>query len=300
MTTSHSSPLPPIPPTISIPTFKVTSTPTGNISIPSALPFYYAGIQTIWVYWQVDLPLLQTYLGPLGMTPANFGGVGAVGINFFNAVALYGQGQPGNPGAAGFNETELTILAFPSNQAAKIPTMGFHDFVTQGDQTKRIGAYRVWVACDNAVAVAAGQQLFFENKFLTPYTYNVPALNNPGQALYSFTCHDPDDVSQSIYDAQISLSGLNAVPGNMAEWIDLSYVESAKRVAGSRRNYFGMYDTYFIPHANRNAVNVSMGTSPHPMRTDMQALIGNRPAAVVQVYRSPSCIAEASAYWADL
>jgi hypothetical protein len=36
------------------------------------------------------------------------------------------------------------------------------------------------------------------------------------------------------------------------------------------------------------------------MRTDMQALIGNRSAAVVQVYRSPSCIAEASAYWADL
>ena len=28
---------------------------------------------------------------PLGMTPASFDGAGAVGINFFNAAALYGQ-----------------------------------------------------------------------------------------------------------------------------------------------------------------------------------------------------------------
>jgi len=300
MAKSHLSPLPPLPPTITIPTFKVTSTPSGDISIPSTLPFYYAAIQTVWIYWQVDLPILEPYLTPLGMTPASFDGVGAVGINFFNAAALYGQGQPGNIGVGGFNETELTILAFPSNQAANVPRMTLRDFVTQGDQTKRIGAYRVWVACDSAVAVAAGRQLFFENKFLTSYTYNVPSLNNPGQALFTWTCHDPVDAAQSIYTAQVSLSGLNSVPGNMSEWIDLSYVKSAKRVAGSRRNYLGMSDTYFIPAANHNAVSVSMGQSTHRMRTDMQTLIGTRAAAVVQIFQSPTCIAEAQPYWADL
>ena len=299
MARAHSSPLPPLPSTISIPTFKVTSTPSGNIDIPASVPFYYAGIQSIWIYWQVELPVLARYLTPLGMTPVNFEGMGAVGINFFNAVALYGQGQPGNPGAAGFNETELNILAFPSNQAKNVPKMSFREFVTEGDQTKRIGAYRVWVACDNPVAVAAGQQLYFENKFLVPYTFNVPSLNNPGQSLYTWTCHDPDDVKQSIYQAQVSLSGLNPIPGNMSEWIDLSYVKSAKRVAGSRRNYFGMYDTYFIPKGNRNAVTVSMGKSAHPMRGDMQKLIGTRQAAAVQVFQSPTCIAEARVYWAD-
>ncbi len=300
MSNAHSSPLPPLPPTISLPTFKVTATPTGTIQVPPSACFYYAGIQSIWVYWAVDLPILEQYLTPLGMTPANFGGMGAVGINFFNAVALYGQGQPGNPGAAGFNETELNILAYPSNQAANVPAMSFADFVTNGDQTKRIGNYRVWVACDNAVAVAAGQQIYFENKFLTSYTYNVPALNNPGQSLYTWTCQDPNDVTQNIYQAQVSLSGLNPVPGNMSEWIDLSYVASEKRVAGSRRNYFGMYNTYFIPQANHNAVTVSVGSSSHPMRADMQKLIGNRQAAAVQVFQSPACIAEARTYWADL
>ena len=51
-------------------------------------------------------------------------------------------GAPGPPGAAGFNETELNILAFPSNQAKNVPKMSFREFVTEGDQTKRIGAYR--------------------------------------------------------------------------------------------------------------------------------------------------------------
>ena len=30
-------------------------------------------------------------------------------------------------------------------------------------------------------------------------------------------------------------------------------------MAGSRRNYLGMSDTYFIPQANHNAVSLSMG-----------------------------------------
>lgn len=297
---TSSSPLPPLPSTIKIPTFKVTSTRTGDVEIPSTLPFYYAAIQTIWIYWQVDLPILERYLTPLGMTAASFGGQGAVGINFFNAAALYGQGQPGNPGVGGFNETELTVLAFASNQASNVAEMTLSQFVTQGDQTKRIGAYRIWVACDNAIAVAAGRQLFFENKFLTPYTYNVPSLNNPGQSLFTWTCHDPDDGTQDIYSAQVSLSGINSVPGNMSEWIDLSYVTSEKRVAGSRRNYLGLCDTYFIPQANRNAVSVTVGRSKHPMREDMAELIGTRPAAIVQVFKSPTCIAEAQPYWADL
>ncbi len=300
MARATSSPLPPLPATISIPTFKVTATPTGNISIPASVPFYYAGISSVWIYWQVELPVLLKYLKPLGMFPAQFEGMGAVGINFFNAVALYGQGQPGNPGAAGFNETELNVLAFAANQAPNVPAMTLQEYLANGDQTKRIGNYRVWVACDNAVAVAAGQQLYFENKFQVDYKYNVPALNNPGQISYAWTCYDHDDNTKSIYNATVSLTGLNPTPGNMSEWIDLSYVASARRVAGSRRNYFGMHDTYHIPKANKNAVTIAYGQSAHPMRQDMEKLIGDRKAVAVQLFNSAPCIAEARAYWADL
>jgi len=301
MSTAEGSPLPPIPGTVIIPTFNVTSTPAGNISIPSSLPFYYAGIQTIWLYWRVDLPLLSTYLNPLGMTPVSFGGSGLVGINFFNAVAQYGVGFPGNQGGAGFNETEVCIMASATGVASKVPSnLTVAGFLTEGEQTKRVGAYRVWVACDSPVAIAAGIQLFFENKFLTSYSYNVPALNNPGQTLHTWSCMDSATPSQEIYKATVSLAGLNAVPGNMSEWIDLSYVASAQRVAGSRRNYFGMYDTYLLTPSQAAAVAVTMGTSTHQMRLDMDALIGTRPAVAVQTFRSQPCIAEASAYWADL
>lgn len=293
-------PLPSLPPTIKIPNIQVQTKVVGTLDIPSTLPFYYAGVQSIWLWWQVKLELLDEILGPLGMRAVRLGTAGAVNVNFFNAVALYGQGQPGNPGAAGFNETELNILACPIAQEKNVPTgMTLAQFLAEGDQTKRMGNYRVWVACDNAVAVAAGQQLFFENKFLTPYTYDVPALNNPGQATYSWTCHDPKDSSLSIYQASVDLRGLTPTPGNMSEWIDLSYVKGVQRVAGSRRNYLGMYDTYALTPATAAAVSVSYGKSTHPMRGDMEKLLGTTPAAAVQTFSSPTAIAEARPYWAD-
>ncbi|MEO7513533.1 MAG: hypothetical protein ABIZ91_17455, partial [Gemmatimonadaceae bacterium] len=213
----------------------------------------------------------------------------------------YGVGFPGNQGGGGFNETELTIMASATSVASKVPSeLTVRDFLLNGEQTKRAGAYRVWVACDSPVAIAAGVQLFFENKFLTSYSYNVPALNNPGQTQHTWTCTDSATPSLEIYKAQVSLDGLHSVPSNMSEWIDLSYVEKEKRVAGSRRNYFGMYDTYFLTGTQASAVSVTMGDSSHQMRLDMESLIGTRPAVAIQTYTSPPCIAEASAYWADI
>jgi hypothetical protein len=301
MTNPSGGPFPPLPPSFDIPTFKPPAR-DGSMPIPPTLPFYYAGIQTMWLYWQVDLPLLNGYLHPLGMTPINFGGAGLVGINFFNAVAQYGAGIPGVPGGNGFNETELTIMACATAVASTVPTdLTVAGFLTQGEQTKRVGAYRVWVACDSPVAIAAGIALFFENKFLTNYEYDVPALNNPGKTQHTWSCIDTAHPPQKIYNATVSLAGLNRVPGNMSEWIDLSYVADAKRVAGSRRNFFGMYDTYLLtPAQAAAAVSVVMGTSTHQMRLDMDRLIGKRPAVAIQTFCSPPCVAEASPYWADL
>ena len=293
-------PLVPLPDAVTIPTFTTTSKQSGTAEVPPTLPFYYAGIQSIWVYWEAELALLDRYLRPKKMAPVPFDGVGLVAMNFFNAVALYGQGQPGNPGAAGFNETEINIVACPRDQLDIVPEMTAQDFLLQGDQTKRIGAYRVWVLCDNPIAIACGRQLFSENKILTPYTYNVPALNNPGQSRYTWTCHDGDDQTKTIYTAEVSLTGLTPEPGNMAEWIDLSWVKEYERVAASRRNYFGMPDTYFVPRANENAVVVTPGDSTSKPRHDVQELIGERRATAVQLFRSPTCIAEARPYWADL
>lgn len=299
MSQSSGGPLPPLPPKVTIPNIKVTTREDGTLQIPTSTPFYYHGISSVWIYWQVEPGLLEEYLGPLGMRPALFGGMGAVNVNFFNAVALYGQGFPGNPGAGGFNETELNILAWPKQSEGKVPDLTLEEFLANGDQTKRIGNYRVWVACDSAIAVACGQQIYFENKFLTPYTYNVPCLNNQGVSTWQWTCHDPDNVDLAIYEAAVNLAGLSPTPGNMSEWIDLSYAKDYKRVAGSRRNYLGMYDTYLLGDQSRGAVKLLFGQSAHPMRQDMEKLIGSSRAYAVQIFNSPTCIAEARPYWAD-
>jgi len=295
-------PIPAIPAQTDIPTFDTTSTFVKNIPIPSALSFYYAGIAANWLWFKADLDILRAYLDPVQMSPYDFGGYGAVNINFFNAIAFYGVGQPGNQGLGGFNETEVNIAAFATNVAANVPQgITLEQFLTSGDPTKRIGNYRVWVACDDAVAVACGIQVFMENKFLVSYDYDVPGANNqkpaPKQFLSQWTCYDGK--SATIYELEMNLEGFSPVPGNMSEVIDLSFDKSTQRPVGSRRNFLGMFDTYLQPRVG-DGVKLTYGNSKHPMNHDMRQLIGTSRVQAIQIYRSPTCIAEAAGFYADL
>jgi len=298
-------PLPVFPKETKIPVFKTTQKKLPDQSIPSALSFYYAGISAIWLWYRAPMDILRAYVEPLGMTPYDFGGgQGAVNVNFFNAVCFYGQGQPGNQGLGGFSETEINVMAYATKVAANVPPgLSLEQYLISGDPTKRIGNYRVWVACDDPVAVACGIQVFFENKFLVDYDYNVPGPNNarptPDQFTYDWTCKDADAGALMIYKAQLKLDGLSCVPGNMSEVIDLSFDKTSRRPVGSRRNYLGLFDTYLQP-AVSSAVQLKYGPSDHGMRHDMEKLIGKSKPVAVQMYKSPTCIAEAAGYYADL
>jgi hypothetical protein len=298
-----SGPLPAFPKKTNIPVFQTTTKKLKDIAVPSALSFYYAGISALWLWYRAPMDILRAYTEPLGMTPYDFGGgEGAVNVSFFNAVCFYGQGQPGNQGLGGFSETEINVMAYATKVAANVPTgISLPDYLISGDPTKRIGNYRVWVACDDPVAVACGIQVFMENKFLVGYDYNIPGPNNarpnPDQFTYDWTCKD--ESALTIYEAQLKLDGLSCVPGNMSEVIDLSYDKASRRPVGSRRNYLGLFDSYLQP-AVSNSVQLTYGTSKHPMRHDMEKLIGKSKPAAVQMYKSPTCIAEAAGYYADL
>ena len=126
------------------------------VDLPFALPTAVAGISLTALYAKNGW--LGQYLEPLGMTPYDFGGIGAVNINFFNAAAMYGMGSPGNQGIGGFNETEVNIVGYATRVADKVEEgMSLTQYLTTGDVTKRLGNYRVWVACDDPIAVAAGR-----------------------------------------------------------------------------------------------------------------------------------------------
>ena len=300
---ANAGPLPAFPKETEIPVFKTTTKQLPDIPIPSALSFYYAGISSIWLWYRAPLDVLRAYVEPLGMTPYDFGGgQGAVNINFFNAVCFYGSGQPGNQGLGGFNETEINVMAYATKVAANVPSgLTLEQYLISGDPTKRIGNYRVWVACDDPVAVACGIQVFMENKFLVGYDYDIPGANNsrsgPDQFTYNWAC--VDTTGAEIYKAQLKLDGLSCVPGNMSEVIDLSYDKTSRRPVGSRRNYLGLFDTYLQP-AVSSSVQLKYGKSENPMRHDMENVIGTSKPVAIQMYKSPTCIAEAAGYYADL
>ena len=300
---ANAGPLPAFPKETEIPVFKTTQARLPDQKIPSALSFYYAGISAIWLWYRAPMDILRAYVEPLGMTPYDFGGgQGAVNINFFNAVCFYGQGQPGNQGLGGFSETEINVMAYATKVAANVPSgLSLEQYLISGDPTKRIGNYRVWVACDDPVAVACGIQVFMENKFLVGYDYDIPGANNsrsgPDQFTYNWAC--VDTTGAEIYKAQLKLDGLSCVPGNMSEVIDLSYDKTSRRPVGSRRNYLGLFDTYLQP-AVSSSVQLKYGKSENPMRHDMENVIGTSKPVAIQMYKSPTCIAEAAGYYADL
>jgi hypothetical protein len=297
---ANAGPLPTQPPKVTIPNITTTSKTSGTIDVPASQGFFYAGIQSLWIWWSVELDVLRAYLEPYGVTPYDFGGTGAVNINFFNAAALYGSGQPGNPGISGFNETEVNIAGYATKVGVNVPQgLTLQSYLTLGEQTKRVGNYRMWVACDDAIAVAFGRQLFYENKFLVSYKYTAPSPNLPGVTGWDWTCYDSEQGTASIYTASADLAGLTGIASNMSEWIDISFDESSRRPVASRRNYFGMYQTYQVPSTG-SQVSLSYGDSKHPMRHDMERLIGTRRPSYIQHFASPTCIAEATPYYADL
>jgi hypothetical protein len=282
------------------------------VNIPPTPCFYYAGVQVLWCWYVADLETLRGLL-PEGMEPASFVGsdgarVGAVNFSFMNAVAMYGAGQPGNPGGNGFNETELNVVAYAAARRKDVPPdLTFHDFLFGADQAKNLGVYRLHVACDSGVAVAAGRAMYYENKFLASYTYTSPTLNQPvpaqatSAAQWTITCFDGDtDKAPVIYQAKADLRTVTLLPANCSEIIDLSYDVTGKRVLGSRRNFLGMHQAAMLGAAGAGAVQVSVGPSTNPMRQHMEQLVVGRPAAAVQVFASPPVIAEAVPYYMDL
>lgn len=302
MPSAKAGPLPKLPKKVTIPKIQVKRKQVGTLKVPVSSGFFYAGIQSLWVWWAVDLKLLTAYLEPFECTPYDFGGgKGAVNINFFNAAALYGIGQPGNSGISGFNETEVNVAAYATKVGTMVPQgMSLKDYLLLGEQTKRVGNFRLWVACDDAVAVAYGRQVYFENKFLCAYKYSAPSPNLPGVTTWDWTCYDSPAGRAVIYQATADMAGVGPVASNMSEWIDISWDEGTRRPVASRRNYFGIYDTYFLPARSSKAFSISYGQSKHPMRHDMERLIGTARAVAIQHFASPTCIAEASAYYADL
>ncbi|HZT61029.1 MAG TPA: hypothetical protein VFA21_20660 [Pyrinomonadaceae bacterium] len=279
---------------------KTTRNDQGMPPVPAGfqMPFYYASLVNCAMYFPVEPGVLKPYLKGKFVKPALFDGRGLVYFNY----QLYTAHFPGFMSLV--TEIELNIVSYPAAVERHVPALSFREFVTGEDQTKLYGNLRVHVPCDNPQAIKAGVELFGEPKFQTTFNASLPSLNDPTVKSWMFICNDPaakdptKDDGSYIFKADADLPGLDPVAGNVSPTTEYGIVGG--RLIGARWNILEPHETYFLDPAQAKRVEVSYGTSQHPMKKDMQTLVGDSPCAAVQTFASKPVAIQSRAYYADI
>lgn len=286
------------------------------------MPFFYASLSSLKVYYAVPSAGLGPYLGGTTLKPATFidlpADQGVVTVEF--------QNYTGHGGTLleTCNEVEFNILTYPASRADRIAPISLGDYIRGMEQTKSIGGFRVYVPCDNKFAILAGREIFGEPKFQTTFKFQVPTPNEPDRRTWTYTVNDPayapsdpEKVSPKpkdvIYTVQADLTGMAIDPhGNPSPLVLYSmFPELAngglagrdgykgQRLIGSLWNIFDLFQTYRLDAATQGRVSMTFGKSRHPMRVDMEKIIGKAAPVCVQVYQSEPVAAENRAYFVD-
>lgn len=219
--------------------------------IPSGLsmPFYYASLQTHWVYVPVDPDLARRALAQTGCTPYSFADHGAVSVINFQRYTSTGNSYLGVT-----TEVEFNILAYPNSARARVAdAMTLAQFSYGEDLEKVIGHFRLHVPATNPVAVMAGRNLFGEPKFVSFFDTAVPSPNNPppnspikseltqpvfqsptnwrytvwGALFTGGNQLDPDAYTKAkaIYTLEIDVAGIDPIGSNAPEHVEYGHLD---------------------------------------------------------------------------
>jgi len=242
-----------------------------------SLPFYYGSLHAIWVYYKVDVKKLTPLLHGIALEPALFDGQGLVLLHF--------QRYTGSISSAisVVNEIQFNIVAYPKALKTQTPAISFADFLAGGEQTKTLGAYRLYVPVDNPFAAKAGNELFYEPTFQTTFTYTVPDTNDPSQKSWVVTCNDPDAAKHET----IFTLDMDANPPGLALSAMSPIMQYTKDTDGNlfayTWNIFGAFSSALLD----SGPVLTFGKSQHPMRAVMQELLQGVPAAAMQMFETP-------------
>jgi hypothetical protein len=272
-----------------------TSNNTPNNQLPPipqgfGLPFYYATLFNIEVAFLVDRERVLPYMQNTGLIAADFDGKAIVSFNFQNY-----SGQFPN-GVSTTQEIELNIVSYPESQKDNVAFVSAKEYLRGEEQTKIMGHKRVWVPCDADMAIEAGKVLFGEPKFKTTFTIDLPSLNVQGVNTWTVNCNDPKDSKEGIFTCVSDVSALTPEMVAFSPITEYGYFEN--KLIGCRWNILQPTNLYFLDEAiNQNRVKMSYGNSDHPMKTDMQKLIGDTPALAVRTSMSAPAAIQTRAYY---
>ncbi len=242
-------------------------------------------------------------------------------IDILKPVNTSSSAPPASLGVEGSSECEFNIVCFPMARINQVQmNMSVTDYLAGNDHTKTIGNFRVGVPCDDRIAVYWGKNNFGENKIQThPFLYNVPSLNNllPNSNLpvTAWNVIVPATISEAfnfsfaqfsctpnILQLGVDVSDVPPTAGNASEIIDYSLLteNQVTRPVGSRRNIFGIFNTYDLTKVPAPQVAVVVGNSVHPLVSIMNQLLTGAPIIAVQTFQSQPVVAESSMYYVDL
>lgn len=252
-------------------------------------PFYYASLQSFWLYYLVDPARIGKHLDGTGMRPALFDGAALVNINFQRYTAHLA------PLLSTVNEIEFNIVAYPASRQRDVPQIAVNDYLAGQEQTKLVGNFRLHVAADNPHAVQAGVDAFGEPKFLTSFSYSVPDLNDQGDGSWTVQCNDPVDPTRFIFRFVANAAALGPRSVDMSPI--RGYTMCRGRLLG---NAWNLYNHYLSATAvASDLVQLDFGDSAHALRLDMQALIGDTPVYAMQSLAPLVAATQGRGYWVD-
>lgn len=242
-----------------------------------SLPFYYASVHGIWMYYKVSPKKVTPFLANIALEPALFDEQVLVLLHFqrytgFTASVI-----------SVVSEMQFNLVAYPKALEKQAPAISFADFLSGGEQTKTLGAYRLYVPVDNPFAAKAGSELFNEPTFVTTFTYNVPDINDPSVKSWVVTCNDPD---QTKKETILTLNVDANPPGHAMSAMSpiMQYTRDPKgRLFAYEWNVFGAFASAIL----ESGPTLAIGQSSHPMRAAVQELLEGVPAAGMQTFETP-------------
>jgi hypothetical protein len=281
-------------------------------------PFWYASLQSFWVYYRVDPDLLRQRLPELpeqeGLQVAlfDFGNGELGGIASLDLQRYTGHGPQYLETT---DEVEFNIYVYPTAREADVPLMTWQDYLSGVEQTKTIGGYRLHVPCDNQVAVVAGQGLYGEPKYLAVFQYTVPCINGaPTATAWDYEVYqdlgDPPNPPTPhtpvkgplIYSLSCDLAGVPSTPASPSPLIEYGVLTPAggPRVVANFWDFYGAFDTYIVDGLDPPfRVDLAVGTSHDPSGTldDVTFLLDDAQPIAVQVFTTPPVSAESRGWF---
>jgi hypothetical protein len=292
-------------------------TPSSRLMPPTPSdyhsPWWYASLQSFWLYYLVDADLLQAHLKKLKLAAGDelevalfdIGNGKTSGLASLDFQRYSGAGQTFLEAT---HEVEFNFYAYPKVREPAVPLVTVEEYLSGLDQTKTIGGYRLHVPCDDPNAIKAGIGLYGEPKFLATFDYAVPSVNGPPfppSTVWSYKVFQATGKPKPplIFSIDCDLGGAPSVPVAPSPLIEYGVVAppgAGPKLIANFWDFYGPFDTYLIAGLDPPwRAKLTIGTDPDPSGTtdDLKALIGDSQPVAAQVFTSAPVSAESRGWF---